>query len=611
MSRRHSPRISDSENQKEQFTLQTLVNQLNEIERKMSQEKVNRELQNAMIQDELRLLREEQNRSSGSQSDHSQEEGIPLNVGDYYSQPSSSRKSRRNIHVLPPPKEVNVVLPHFHGKDNVEAYLDWEMKVEQLFAFHQVSEERKVSLATLSFQGYAMYWWTALVQERLRHQAPPIHYWNDLKTALRRRHIPSYYNRELMDKLQRLQQKSMTVEEYRQKMELYIMRAGIVEASKITLARFLSGLNFDIRDRVELLPYRDLNDLVQMCIKVEQQNLRKSSSKRVQVQPIFEKKIFKEKESFKPLAKINEKPKQESSSHTHTRDIKCFKCLGRGHVAAQCPTKRAIILKGSDIYSSESEFPTSESESEQEKGEEVFAEDGQLLMVRRVLNSQPSLEHLSQRENIFHTRCKIQDKYCSLIVDSGSCCNCCSVKLVEKLNLEVIPHPKPYKLHWINEDGDITVKKQAKLAISIGNFKDEVICDIVPMEACHVLLRRPWQFDHEIIHHGLTNTIIVHKGDKKFVLHPLTPTQVAKDQAQMKAIRDHEKEQKRKQSPKTKQEVILRDEKEVWESSVPSHKVTPYEVLLNKKTLIHALQVEQPLYLLLCQGTLICTSSES
>ena len=61
-----------------------------------------------------------------------------------------------------------------------------------------------------------------------------------------------------MDKLQRLQQKSMSVEEYGQKMELYMMRASIRESEPTTIARFLSGLNLEIRDKVELLPYRDL-----------------------------------------------------------------------------------------------------------------------------------------------------------------------------------------------------------------------------------------------------------------------------------------------------------------------------------------------------------------
>ena len=44
----------------------------------------------------------------------------------------------------------------------------------------------------------------------------------------------------------------MSIKEYRQKMELYIMRAGIEEEEEITIARFLSGLNYNIRDKVEL-----------------------------------------------------------------------------------------------------------------------------------------------------------------------------------------------------------------------------------------------------------------------------------------------------------------------------------------------------------------------
>ncbi|KAL5165871.1 hypothetical protein HKD37_18G050939 [Glycine soja] len=129
------------------------------------------------------------------------------------------------------PQEVNISLPYFHGKDNVKAYLDWEMKVEQLFACHHISEERKVPLATLSFRG-----------ERRIHGDPPVQYWNDLKSALRKRHIHSYYERELMDKLQRLRQGSMSVEEYRQQMELFLLRAGLREEERTSIVGFLSGL---------------------------------------------------------------------------------------------------------------------------------------------------------------------------------------------------------------------------------------------------------------------------------------------------------------------------------------------------------------------------------
>uniref|UniRef100_A0A151UIA1 Retrotransposon gag domain-containing protein n=1 Tax=Cajanus cajan TaxID=3821 RepID=A0A151UIA1_CAJCA len=273
-----------------------------------------------------------------------------LNVDEYY-QPIPRRVIKE-----PKVRESRVDLPSFHGKEDVDAYLDWEMKVEKIFTCHQVGEERKVPLATLAFQGQAMYWWTAL---------------NDLRSAMRRRHIPSYYSMELMGKLQRLQQKNMSVEKYRQRMELYLMRAGIREEERLTIARFLSGLNFDIRDRVELLPYRDLDDLVQ---------------------------------------------------------------LWRGHIASQCPTKKTMILRGKDIYSEDSSSSSSSSESEDQTSdheiEKLYHVDGDLLMVKRLLGSQRCPTSLSQRENIFHTRCLVSKRSCSLIVDSGSCSNCCSTRLV-------------------------------------------------------------------------------------------------------------------------------------------------------------------------------------
>nr|KYP59344.1 hypothetical protein KK1_014777 [Cajanus cajan] len=311
-----------------------------------------------------------------------------------------------------------------------------------------------------------------------------------------------------MDKLQRPQQKNMSVEEYRQKMELYLMGAGIREEERLTIARFLSGLNFYIRDRVELLPYRDLDDLVQLCIRVEQKNLRKNSFKKDKSHSTSSsiKKDYKgggqfsKYDSSKKFGKGQDKEKEKNKNaitfSSKSSDIKCFKCLGRGHIASQYPNKKIMILRGQDIYSSHDETSsttTSESDSSDESHqvENAYPYDGQLLMIRRLLGSQPNESHISQRENIFHTRCKISDKSCSLIVYSGSCCNCCSTRLVEKLDLTPIPHPKPYELHWLNEDGDIIVDKQVKVKFSIGNYKDHVVCDTIPMEACHILLGRP------------------------------------------------------------------------------------------------------------------------
>jgi len=49
------------------------------------------------------------------------------------------------------------------------------------------------------------------------------------------------------------------------------------------------------------------------------------------------------------------------------------------------------------------------------------------------------------------------------------------------------------------------------------------------MEACDILLGRPWQFDKKTMHNGLINEITLHHKEKKFVLHPLTPSKVFED----------------------------------------------------------------------------------
>ncbi|KAH1249924.1 hypothetical protein GmHk_05G013193 [Glycine max] len=268
------------------------------------------------------------------------------------------------------------------------------MKVEQLFACHHITKERKVPLATLSFQGYALYLWTSLIRETRIHGDPPVEYWNDLKSALRKRHIPSCFERELMDKLQRLRQGSMSVEEYRQQMKLLLLRVGLREEEITSIARFLCGLNMEVREKVELLPYRELDELVQLYIRVEQQLKRKPSSKsygfhsylrKDQAQGILGVAPSKPKEE---KGKTIEKFTPKTSSQARTSNIKCFKCLGRGHIASQCPTKKTMIIRGQDIYSSQEEttsFPSSSgSEDEvrvEESSKEVYRhEEGDLLM---------------------------------------------------------------------------------------------------------------------------------------------------------------------------------------------------------------------------------------
>ncbi|KAL4351939.1 hypothetical protein GQ457_06G015610 [Hibiscus cannabinus] len=130
--------------------------------------------------------------------------------------------------------------------------------------------------------------------------------------------------------------------------------------------------------------------------------------------------------------------------------------------------------------------------------------DGEALVVKRSLSTQV-MESEQQRENIFHTRCHVNGKVCFVIIDGGSCTNVASNLMIEKLGLPTTKHPQPYKLQWINDGGEVKVTKQARIPFSIGKYKDEILCDVVPMHAGHLLLGRPWQFDRRAIHDGFTN----------------------------------------------------------------------------------------------------------
>jgi len=70
------------------------------------------------------------------------------------------------------------------------------------------------------------------------------------------------------------------------------------------------------------------------------------------------------------------------------------------------------------------------------------------------------------------------------------------------------------------------VNKQVFLTFVIGKYKDEVLCDVVPMEVTHVFLGRPWQYDRKILHDGHTNKISFNFQGHNIILKPLFPKEV-------------------------------------------------------------------------------------
>ena len=82
----------------------------------------------------------------------------------------------------------------------------------------------------------------------------------------------------------------------------------------------------------------------------------------------------------------------------------------------------------------------------------------------------------------------------------------------------------------MNDYGEVKVNRQVLVSFSIGRYKDEILSDVVPMHAVHILLGRPWQFDKRVNHDRFKNRHSFLKDNKTIALVPLTPRQVYEDQ---------------------------------------------------------------------------------
>ena len=85
------------------------------------------------------------------------------------------------------------------------------------------------------------------------------------------------------------------------------------------------------------------------------------------------------------------------------------------------------------------------------------------------------------------------------------------------------------------------MNKQVLVSFSIGKCEDEVLCDVVPMQAGHLLLKRPWQFDRKVQHDGFTNKYSFMHNQQIVTLVPLTPSQVYEDQVRLKKESEEKK----------------------------------------------------------------------
>ncbi|GJY41188.1 putative nucleotidyltransferase, ribonuclease H, partial [Tanacetum coccineum] len=268
----------------------------------------------------------------------------------------------------------------------------------------------------------------------------------------------------------------------------------IQETEDQFVSRYIGGLRFQIMDSVNMFDPMTLSDAYQRALAFEKQNRRVGSSSSPAITGVSGSGNVASR--FAPSqAKEGGGNTRPVSRASGSSGLKCFNRSEPGHTQSECKKagKRHLFAdpEGDDDTAYEEYEEASVYDEEPECEEEyVFGDVGVNLVVRRsYLTPKPDGDDWL-KHNIFQPTCTISGK-------------------------------------WLKKGGEVTVSKRVHVLFSVGNtYKDNVWCDVVPMDACHLLLGRPWEYDRDITHNGRTNTYSFLFGGVKITLMPNKPKEV-------------------------------------------------------------------------------------
>uniref|UniRef100_A0A2N9FUR3 Retrotransposon gag domain-containing protein n=1 Tax=Fagus sylvatica TaxID=28930 RepID=A0A2N9FUR3_FAGSY len=219
---------------------------------------------------------------------------------------------------------IKMKIPSFQGKNDPEAYLEWEKK------------------------------WDQLVMNRRRNHERAIETWEEMRAIMRRRFVPSHYYRDLYQKLQSLTQGYRSVDDYYKEMEIALIRANVEEDREATMARWNGQLK-----RKGTRSFQNPGSSTSW-----KSNWRKDEGA-----------VLKSK---------TEPPKRREEVPSVNKEVE---------TESESDANQMPMLE--DTCDDDVEYPV----------------EGESLVARRALSAQVKEDDMEQqRENIFHTRCHINNK---------------------------------------------------------------------------------------------------------------------------------------------------------------------------------------------------------
>ncbi|KAL1218031.1 hypothetical protein V5N11_032877 [Cardamine amara subsp. amara] len=420
------------------------------------------QIMNTKIESLRQNMRIRKNRESSSQlsrrAQDFQRHRRDEEAKEYYinKQSSASHGSRRTPICAqeardrqPDPFGFKIKIPPFHGKNDLDAYLEWERKIELVFNDHH-TKINQVRVAATGFYDYALSWWDQLVTSRRRNGEYHVETWIEMKAIMRKRYVPSHSHRELLRR-QRVNDDHSSSRGGHFSHCSYLDCEVNMEQEKKRRVQHKHPREGDFKVEIQ-----EIEEMLHKALLFEQQFIRNNSSRSsygseaVTTQPSYLKEEKNKGENKPAVTPTSEEPiaienkNKAKEVTTKVRDVKCFNCKGLGHYANECVNKKTVTNPDNgDIISEEEEVDSDLSTEHLD-----LPAKGELLEIQDDSHLVPMVEEV-QQEQIIQSECIIQEDVSKDIEASFPVENGDDEAFAKPRRYTLSPTPDPYILDFM------------------------------------------------------------------------------------------------------------------------------------------------------------------
>jgi hypothetical protein len=419
--------------------------------------------------------------------------------------------------------QVNFDIPVFEGQIDADALDKWLNLLEGYFSVHNFSDKEKITFALLKALPHVKHWWETYWEQSSTEEsgiygAEPT--WDFFVDAVKEQYYPvGNYEEQYMRWTTLRQERGQAVPEFTNTFHTLRTKLGIKDSERHLVLKYRGALHRYIQTEMDFLDISSLGAAYRYAVKIEQKFKHQNKREFMSANPQQSK---YDKDNPNKQSPENQSKPQEKKGHRKTKKDTGKWCDFHKipwHNTDECRSKQSLVAEIKDKEPN----PDSESDSENTGKRQIIDADPTAIVATATIQPEEPTDP-EEGERLFHSQMWVKGTPLHFIVDSGSQKNLISAEVVKQLGLSATPHPQPYSIGWLRQGRDLRVSQQCRLSYDIQPFKDEVLCDVAPLDVCDVLLGQPYMWKHHAIYESRPRSVIITLGGHLYRIPEVVPT---------------------------------------------------------------------------------------